>query len=236
MKITKIETLGMVDGPGIRTVIFTGGCPLRCLYCHNPETWHVNPLDPDYSKEDLLDLLNKYRNYYEASGGGVTFSGGEPLLQEELIEILELCRKGKIHTAIDTCGHFKDKKTAEAITKNADLIILDIKHTNPDEYLKLTKQPIDQLFEYIELLNQYQKPVWVRSVIVPAYNDNPAFIHDLSQLIKKINHVTKMELLGYHSLADEKYQRLNIENPLLETPNMDIKKVKALENLLREKL
>ena len=126
MRITKIETTGMVDGPGIRTVIFTGGCPLRCLYCHNPEMWQVNDVDADYEAEDMIITLKKYQTYYDTSGGGVTFSGGEPLLQAELPVILKACKKNHIHTALDTCGHFYDKKLAEEITKLADLIILDI--------------------------------------------------------------------------------------------------------------
>jgi len=233
MKVAKIESLGMVDGPGIRTIIFTSGCPLRCLYCHNPEMWNANKSDQDYSVETLIATLKRYQAYYETSGGGVTFSGGEPLFQEELIEVLKACQNEKIHTAIDTCGHFKDLKTAEEITKNADLIILDIKHTNYDEYFKLTGQPMDQLFEYIKILNKLNKDIWIRSVIIPNYNDTPDYIKSLTEFVKQINNVTKIELLGYHNLADDKYQKLAINNPLKGTPNMDGLKLKELESLLK---
>ena len=232
MKIAKIETTGMVDGPGIRTVIFTSGCPLRCLYCHNPEMWSPNDIDADYEVEDIIITLKKYQTYYDESGGGVTFSGGEPLLQEELPNILKACKKNNIHTALDTCGHFYDQKLAEEITKLSDLIILDIKHTDSNEYLKLTSQPINQLFEYIDILNKHHKEVWIRTVIMPNYNDNEAFIYSLLEFIKPINNVTNIELLPFHNLANDKYKELKINNPLKDTPAMNINKLKKLEPII----
>lgn len=232
MKISKIETLGMVDGPGIRTVIFTSGCPLRCLYCHNPDLW-ANNNDKEYSIDELINILGKYRTYYETSGGGITFSGGEPLIQENLTEVLKKCKENGFHTAIDTSGHFNNEDDTINIVKAADLIILDIKHFDDSEYQKLTGQPMDKLFKFIDILNNHAKEVWIRSVIIPSFNDNEEYLQGLAKLIKKIKHVTNTELLAYHNLAIEKYQNLNIDYQLNDIPALDTTKLDKLEEILK---
>lgn len=235
MKIRKIETMGMVDGPGIRTVIFTNGCPLKCLYCHNPEMQDGNE-GANYSPTELIKELEKYKTYYDASGGGVTFSGGEPLLQDELIPILALCKENNIHSALDTSGHFRTKDLASQIIQLADLIILDIKHYDHEEYQKLTGGSISRLLDFIQILNRFNKEVWVRSVIIPSYNDHEKFLKGIAGIIKQINNVTNIELLPYHNLALEKYENLGLNYPLSETPNMDTDVTKKLEIFLKNYL
>ena len=231
MKIAKIETMGMVDGPGIRTIIFTSGCPMRCLYCHNPEMWTFND-DEFYTTDQIINRLEKYRTYYETSGGGVTFSGGEPLMQKELVGILKACKEKNIHTAIDTCGHFLDEQLTHQILENVDLVILDIKHHDEKEYLKLTSQPIKDLIKFINILNTYKKDVWLRSVIVPGINDTEDYIINLIDFIKQIKNVKNIELLGFHNLANDKYENLGIMNPLKDSPSMDSEKLEILKKCL----
>ena len=227
--INSIETMGLVDGPGIRVVVFMQGCRLRCLYCHNPETW---ALDGGYEMTPL-ELVSKICNYkpYFSNGGGVTFSGGEPLLQADfLIEVLKLCKKNNIHTCLDTAGVGTTKD--EEVLKYVDLVILDIKSSNKLDYQKITGGEIDVLDNFIEMCNKLNKKVWVRQVIVPTINDNEENILHLKQYIKKINNLEKVELLPYHTYGMEKYNELKIPYRLKGVPDMDSDRILELYDLL----
>ncbi len=228
--INSIETMGLVDGPGIRMVIFMKGCPLRCLFCHNPETWTINGATAITSDEIVKKVANN-STYYE--NGGVTFSGGEPLHQPEfLLECLKKIKELGIHTALDTSG--VGKGMYEEILRYTDLVILDIKAITPDGYLKMTSHTIDEFNHFKEVLNKSGKEVWLRQVIVPGINDNEEYIRDLKEYIKDFNNVTKVELLPYHLYGIEKYKELKIPYRLDGVPPMNETKLDMLDNLLKE--
>lgn len=233
-KIHSFESMGLVDGPGIRTVVFFQGCPLRCAYCHNPDTWSTAG-GTEYTAEDLMTKILRFKPYFERSGGGVTFSGGEPLLQSEfLLEILKKCRGNGINTALDTAGY--GLGNYEEILKYVDLVILDIKHTNDEDHLKLTGIDRKGSDEFIEALNKENKKVWVRHVVVPDITDSREHLIKLSKIIKRINNVEKIELLPYHTMAVQKYEKLGIPYRLEGKEPMDKKKVKELEHFLKDLL
>lgn len=226
--INQIETMGLVDGPGIRVVVFMQGCNLRCLYCHNPETWSKG--GKEIKPEELVSKLCNYKPYF-TGGGGVTFSGGEPLMQPDfLIETLKLCKEKNIHTCLDTAGvgTIKDKE----VLKNVDLVLLDVKSSFPDMFKKITGGDINKLDDFIELCNTLNKKVWVRQVIVPSLNDNEENILHLKNYLKKIKNLEKVELLPYHTYGMEKYKKLNLPYKLEGTFDMDNKRLIELYNLL----
>lgn len=229
--ISKIETMGLADGPGIRTVIFFNGCKLRCKFCHNPETWLKK--DNNVSLDELVSKILRFKNYY-GKDGGVTLSGGEPLLQSEFI--LELCKRLKqeqIHIALDTSG--VGISQYEEILSYIDLVILDIKHFDSAEYKNLTGLDMSYFLDFINYLNDSNKPVWIRQVIVPNYNDNLDYIDQLCLFLKKINNIENIELLPYHNMAISKYDKLGINYPLKNVPNMDKFKCLELEKYLQTK-
>ena len=230
--IHSIETLGLVDGEGIRVVVFMQGCPLRCLFCHNPDTWFKGK-DKKTSKE-IVDVVRKYRPFIE-DGGGVTFSGGEPLYQSEfLLDMLKLCKKAGINTCIDTSGTGYDKDLLDDILKYTDLVILDIKAITPSGYKKMTGQSIDMFNYFKEKLNSTNKRVWLRQVIVPGINDTEEYILELKDYIKDIKNVEKIDLLPYHTLGVHKYEELGIEYRLKDTLPMDKEKINKLKEILNK--
>lgn len=229
--IHSIETMGLVDGPGIRIVIFMQGCPLRCIFCHNPDTWNKKSNILKTPKE-IVDEVRKYRPFIE-NGGGVTFSGGEPLLQSEfLLETLKLCKKAGINTCIDTSGTGYKKQYLDDILKYTDLVILDIKAITEEKYKEITGYTMDDFNYFIEKINKYKNKIWLRQVIVPTINDNLEYILDLKEYIKKFNNVEKIELLPYHNMGIPKYEKLNIEYKLKNLESMDKDKCKKLEQIL----
>ena len=231
--INSIETMGLVDGPGIRVVIFLQGCKLRCLFCHNPETWNSKSSLKVTSKQ-IVDEIRKYRSYIEL-GGGVTFSGGEPLFQSEfLLETLKLCKKAGIHTAIDTAGTGYDKNLLDDILKYTDLVILDIKAIDYENYKKITGKSIDEFNYFCEVLNNHQNKLWIRQVIVPTINDTKDYIIKLKKYLKKFNNIEKAELLPYHTMGIEKYDKLGIKYRLENINDMDKKRCKELEKILND--
>ncbi len=216
--IDSIETFGLVDGPGIRTVVFFSGCRLRCLFCHNPEMFQrkENNMDVD----TLVKKILRSKPYFNRNHGGVTFSGGEPLLQVNFL--LEVCKKLKaenIHIALDTAGVGIGKY--DEILSLVDLVILDIKHTNSLGYKKMTGQKMDEVEKFIEHLNKSGKDVWLRQVIVPGITDQEEYLDSLASYVKKIKNVKKIEFLPFHHLGFEKYEKLGLKNPLKDTPEMD---------------
>ena len=230
--IHSIETMGLVDGPGIRIIIFLQGCPLRCTFCHNPETWNKRS-NKEMTSKEIVDEIRKYRPYIEKDGG-VTFSGGEPLFQSEfLLEMLRMCKKAGIHTCIDTSGTGYDKKYLDEILKYTDLVILDIKAIEENKYKEITGKSIDEFNYFVDKLIEKNNKLWLRQVIVPGINDREKYILELKEYIKKFKNMEKIELLPYHSMGIEKYKKLNIKYRLLETPDMDKNTCKKLEELLK---
>lgn len=231
-RIHSIESAGLVDGPGIRTVIFMQGCKLRCSYCHNPDTWSPNG-GTEISSENLMKKIERYKPYFENSGGGVTFSGGDPLLQPEfLLEMLKLCKAKGIHTAIDTSGYGFGEY--DEILKYTDLVLLDIKHVDDTGYENLTGQKKNGFDIFVEALSRSSSKVWIRHVVVPGITDSKEHIFKLKNIIKSIKNVEKIELLPYHTLGVNKYNQLGISYRLEGVPPMDKEKVKELELLLKD--
>ena len=215
--IDSIESMGLVDGPGIRTVIFMNGCRLRCKYCHNPEMWTKK--ENNITPEEIVKKVLRNKPYFK-NNGGVTFSGGEPLFQPEfLLETCKLLKKENIHIALDTAGH--GFGNYNEILKYVDLVLLDIKHTNKKDYKELTGGNIDEADEFIKSLNKSNKKVWIRQVIVPGIMDNDEYLTSLSIKLKTIKNIERIDFLPYHKLGREKYIAMNIPYPLENTPEMN---------------
>lgn len=229
-RIHSIETFGAVDGPGIRTVFFMQGCPARCLYCHNPDSWEINRGE-DIEIDKIVHWAVRGMPYY-GSKGGVTFSGGEPLMQGEfLVEAIKALHEKDINCAIDTSGTYIDCYSEQAIS-NCDLVLLDIKHPDPEKFKIITGREQSTLFEIIDLINGYDKHVWIRNVVVPDINDTEEDIEALNAFISRIKHVEKVELLGYHTMAVDKYGKLGITYRLKGVPPMDGEKLNHLREFV----
>ena len=228
--ISSFDTMGLVDGPGIRFVVFLQGCQLRCKYCHNPETWNIGEKKIELTSKELVDKVLKYKNYY-GKDGGVTFSGGEPLLQPDfLIECLKLCKKNDIHSCLDTAGHGIGKE--EEILKLVDLVILDIKATNNSLFKDLTGQNMDKTQKFLDLCKKLNKKLWIRQVIVPGINDTEDSVLSLKEFLRNYNNIEKIELLPYKTIGVHKYSDLKIPYRLNGVPEMDEGRCKKLNELL----
>ena len=229
-KITDIETMGSADGPGIRLVLFLSGCKLRCAYCHNPETWLMSGYRREISSEDVLNTFNKYKVYY-GKDGGVTFSGGEPLLQSEFVlNTIKLLQQHDVHTAIDTAGVGEDY---DEVLKLVDLVILDVKAVDEAEYKYITGRNMDAFNRFISKCQELNKKLWLRQVIVPNINDDVEHVLKLKDFASKLSNVERIELLPYHSMAKSKYKELGIKYRLEDADNMDKDKCKQLESFLK---
>ena len=218
-RIHSIESMGLVDGPGIRVVVFFQGCALRCKYCHNPDTWSHND-GTEYTPEELVNKISIFRPYFENSGGGVTFSGGDPLRQPEfLLEVLKLCKQKGINTCLDTSGYgFGDY---DEILKYTDIVLFDVKDITPEGYKNVTYMDIDQSLEFLDAMKRNNTKMWIRHVVVPGLTDGEEHIKAFNEYIKDIPNVEKVELLPYHLLGVNKYESLGIEYKLKGVPAMD---------------
>lgn len=224
--VNSIESMGLVDGPGVRVVVFLSGCKLRCKYCHNPEMWTMG--EYNYTPEELVKKIINFKPYFKNSGG-VTFSGGEPLIQSEfLIETCKLLKKENIHIALDTSG--VGNGNYEEILKYIDLVLFDIKHVDKDKYLYLTGKGIDESSEFLKNLQKQNKDIWIRQVIVPDFNDNLEYIKDLANFLKTLKNIKRIDFLPYHKLGDKKYEKLGIYNPFKDKKEMDKKECEKLYN------
>ena len=207
-KIHSIETFGTVDGPGIRFVIFMQGCCLKCKYCHNRDTWSFSSGKLATLQELVKEIL-KYKSYMDSSGGGVTVSGGEPLLQTDFIcALFRELKKYNIHTAIDTAGSIPLSYEIKELLKYTDLVLLDIKHINNEKCINLTGAPNKHTLEFAKYLNNLNIPVWIRQVLVPGYTDDKFDLLELKKFINSLTNVEKVELLPYHNLGKFKWEEL----------------------------
>lgn len=232
-RLHSIESFGAVDGPGIRTVFFLQGCPARCWYCHNPDTWKENG-GRDVELDEILFRAKRGVPYY-GDDGGVTFSGGEPLLQGEfLLEAINALKEIGIESAIDTSGTYVDEHTEKAIDAAA-LVLLDIKYLEPKRFKTITGCSQDTLFDIIDIINRCEKHVWIRQVIMPGVNDTPEYIQQLNDFIKQIKHVDKVELLGYHNMAKSKYEKLGMNYRLKNMKPMNKDALSKLQALVEIK-
>ncbi|MDD2839591.1 MAG: pyruvate formate-lyase-activating protein [Rickettsiales bacterium] len=226
--ISSVETFGTVDGPGIRYVLFLQGCILQCKYCHNRDTWNSKNFKKEETPEETLTNILKYKNYIK--NGGVTLSGGEPLLQTDYcLELLKLLKTEGFHTALDTSGYIFDDKVKEVL-KYADLVLLDIKSINPDVYKELTCVDLKNTLLFLDYLKAIHKKVWIRHVVVPTLTYNEKDLNDLAQYLTNYKDIIeKVELLPYHTMGIIKWEKLNKEYPLqnvnpLSKENLDVAK------------
>ena len=226
--VHSIETFGTVDGPGIRFVLFLKGCPLRCKYCHNPDTWTTNGAQ-EYSVEDIVNRVLKYKGYY-GDKGGITVSGGEPLVQMDfVIDLFKELKKHNINTAVDTSGFMYNPNNEESVKKHeelnkyTDLFLLDIKHIDNLEHIELTGVPNENTLAYAKFLSDNNKDMWIRHVVVPGITLNDEYLHKLKEFIDTLNTVKKIDVLPYHTMGEVKYNNLGIEYPLkgVKTPTKD---------------
>ena len=213
-RVHSFETFGAVDGPGIRFVIFMQGCSLQCKYCQNRDTWEINAGN-QYSAEELLNKILKYKNYFLASGGGVTVSGGEPLLQYKfLIELFTLLKKENIHTAIDTSGNVDLTDDMKKLIDLTDLFLLDIKCINDEICKKLTGVSNKKELAFAKYLSSTNKPTWIRQVIVPTITDRTEDLLALKDFLSTLTNVEKIELLPDHDLGKSKWIKLGLKYEL----------------------
>ena len=230
-KVHSIESFGTVDGPGIRFVLFLQGCHLECKYCHNRDTWDMN--SGEYkSVDDIMKKVIDYKNYIIPSGGGVTVTGGEPLLQVKfLIEFFQKLKNEGINTCIDTSGMVVITEDIKEVLKLTDLVLLDIKHIDDEKCKKLVGRSNKLELEFAKYLSDNNIKMWIRQVLVPGYTDDEKDLIKLKNFIKSLKTVEKIELLPYHSMGKYKWEKLRIKYPLegvREATNEDIDKAKEI--------
>ncbi|MFL0252257.1 pyruvate formate-lyase-activating protein [Clostridium neuense] len=234
-KIHSIETMGLVDGPGIRVVVFFQGCRLRCAFCHNPDTWDFNGGTMELSPDELLDKVKRFKTYFKASGGGVTCSGGEPLMQPEfLLEFFKLCKENGINTTLDTAGF--GKGNYKEILNYTDTVILDIKHVDKNGYKKLTGGDMDEFYKFLQAVNEAKSSIWIRHVMVPGITDNYKAMDNLIDVIRELRDIEKFEVLPYHTLGVKKYDKLDIRYRLKDTEPMDKEAALKFESYVKQSL
>lgn len=213
MNIHSLESFGTVDGPGIRFVVFLQGCPLRCRFCHNPDTWDAHRDVPyNWTPQELLDEVLRYKAFIKS--GGVTCTGGEPLLQaRELTEFFRLCRAKGIHTCLDTSGAVWNEAVRELMAET-DLVLLDIKAFDEDLHKHITGLSRTNNQHLLDYLEAQHKPTWIRHVVVPTLTDDDARLHALAAHISRYTCVERVEVLPYHTMGVHKYEALGIPYPL----------------------
>lgn len=232
-KVHSIETCGTVDGPGIRFVVFMQGCPLRCQFCHNPDTWNVTD-GTDYSVEALYNEALKYKSYMKFSKGGITVTGGEPLLQADfLIDLFKKCKSEGIHTAIDTSGYVFNEDVKELL-KWTDLVLLDVKNYDPEQYQYITGVRLDPTLEFLDYLKELGKSTWIRYVLVPGLTDDLSSIEDLSEYLSDYTNIEKIEILPFHKMGEFKWEALNIPYTLKDTPEPTEELMRQVQALFKK--
>ena len=225
--IHSLESFGSVDGPGVRYVIFLSGCAMRCQFCHNPDTWNMQAGTP-YTADELLEKALRYRSYW-GSKGGITVSGGEPLLQIDfLLELFTKAKEKGVHTTLDTCGNPFTREEPffskfEKLMEVTDLVMLDIKHMDEEQHVLLTGQKNDNILDMATYLSDTGKSMWIRHVLVPERSDRDDYLWKLHDFIEKLDHVERVEVLPYHTLGVYKWKELGIPYGLegIEPPTQE---------------
>ena len=220
--INSICSLGTVDGPGIRYVVFLQGCNLRCGCCHNPETWEINT-NNETTSDELVGKVIRYKSYF-ANNGGITISGGEPLLQAKFIkDVFTKCHNENINTCLDTSGSILNDDVKEVLD-HTDLVLLDIKYTNEGDYSKYVLTSYKKVLEFLSYLNEIDKPTIIRQVIIPTLNDNKENILKLKEIANTYKCIKKVELLPFKKICQSKYDNLNIEFKFkdYQTPSVEL--------------
>ena len=230
--IHSFETLGTVDGPGIRFVIFMQGCPLKCQYCHNRDTWEFGN-GQNYTIDEIYKKILRSKPYFEASNGGVTISGGEPLIQAPFIlELFKKLKKQNIHTAIDTAGSLPINDTIKMLLQYTDLVLLDIKHINNEKCIKLTGHTNTNTLDFARYLNEQKIPTWITQVIIPGITDDQNDLQQEKEFINQFTNIEKIRLLPYHSLGKFKWDEMNIDYPLKDIRDANIEDIEKVKKIL----
>ncbi len=229
-RVHSFQTMGAVDGPGVRFVVFLQGCPLRCTYCHNPDTWDPQGGEP-YTPQAVCEKILRYRPYLRR--GGVTVSGGEPLMQAPFVaELFRLLREQGIHTALDTSGTGNLEQAREVLAET-DLVLCDLKFAEEDDYRTHCGASFDQVLRFLKLTQTMAVPLWIRHVVVPGLTDVPDQVRQIARIAGRFDNLQKMELLPFRKLCAEKYERMGIPFPLADTPEMEEEALQRLLDLLK---
>ncbi len=234
--VHSLETFGLVDGPGVRYVIFMQGCKMRCKFCHNPETWSYDG-GTEYSPKALFDKAYRYKSYWKENGG-ITVSGGEPLLQMEFItELFKLAKQKNIHTAIDTSGQpFSEEpewiEKFKELMSVTDLVILDIKEMDKLKHKELCGFDNSNILKMAKWLSDNSHPMWLRHVLVPGITDDSDGLVEMKNFMNKLKTVERIEVLPYHTLGTFKWDNLGIDYPLKGVPTPTSEEIKCAEDIL----
>lgn len=232
--IHSIETCGTVDGPGLRVVVFTSGCPLRCLYCANPDCRYIENGNKT-SVDELVAEIQKYQPYMQASGGGVTISGGEPLFQPGFVrEVFKQCQALGIHTALDTSG-FCNLEVAKSVVEFVDLVLLDIKSFDRATYHKVTSVDLEPTLMLANYLSEIQKPTWIRFVLVPGLTDDLQNIEGLADFISTLKNVERIDVLPFHKMGEYKWEQLGFNYQLRDTPTPTKTQIQAAIDIFKKR-
>ncbi len=233
-RIHSFESFGTVDGPGVRFVVFLKGCPLRCLYCHNPDTWDFSG-GTEMTVSEVLDRYEKVKNYIT---GGITVTGGEPLIQKEFVKELFLeAKKRGIHTCLDTSGAgFKTdiKEDFKELLKYTDLVMLDIKHIDNEKHKKLTGVGNSDILDFARFISDMGVDLWIRHVVVPKITDKEEDLYNLGKFISQLKTLKALDVLPYHDMGKVKYESLGIPYPLKDTEPLDKEKAKWAKDIILE--
>lgn len=234
--IHSTESFGSVDGPGVRFIIFVSGCPMRCQFCHNPDTWNMQAGE-QRSADDLLKQALRYRAYWK-DGGGITVSGGEPLMQMDfMIEFFRKAKEQGVHTVIDTSGAPFTREAPffgkfNELMKYTDLLLVDIKHIDEEEHRALTGHTNENILDMARYLSEINKPVWIRHVLVPGKNDTDEYLKKLKSFLSELDNVQKVEVLPYHTFGEYKWKELGYDYPLAGTEPPSKERVENAKKIL----
>lgn len=228
--VHSIQSLGAVDGPGVRFVVFMQGCNLRCGCCHNPDTWEMNS-GVTYTAEDIVTKVKRYKEYF-GKEGGITISGGEPLLQADFVrEVFKLCHENGINTCLDTSGCILNS-SIKSLLSETDRVLLDIKYTSDELYRKYVGCNLNAPLEFLEYLNEQGIKTTIRQVIIPTLNDDKENILELRNIAQRFSCIDKIELLPFHKICEEKYEKMNIAFPFAHISEPTDEKMNELRSYL----
>ena len=238
--VHSVESFGSVDGPGIRFLIFLQGCPMRCQFCHNPDSWKTG-IGEERTADELLDKAERFRAYW-GDNGGITVSGGEALLQIDfLLELFEKAKQRGIGTCLDTSAQLFTRKSPffekfERLMELTDTVLLDIKHIDDEEHRKLTRYSNANILDCARYLSEIDKPVWIRHVLIPGITDKDEYLVRLRDFLSTLHNIERIEVLPYHTLGVYKYEKLGIDYPLKDVQPPAAERVANANDILQQAL
>lgn len=238
--VHSVESFGSVDGPGIRFLIFLQGCPMRCQFCHNPDSWKTG-IGEERTADELLDQAERFRAYW-GDNGGITVSGGEALLQIDfLLELFEKANQRGIGTCLDTSAQLFTRKSPffekfERLMELTDTVLLDIKHIDDEEHRKLTRHSNANILDCARYLSEIDKPVWIRHVLIPGITDKDEYLVRLRDFLSTLHNIERIEVLPYHTLGVYKYEKLGVDYPLKDVQPPAAERVANANDILQQAL